>query len=99
MANEVRNEAIEYAKSQFDAAFRRLEAAQSRLQALAADPGGDEAVLQMARASYDQARLLWLCSNNATGSAACPKSPAPSAKSPPPCCPPWKVCNAKAFSN
>jgi len=70
MANEVRNEAIEYAKSQFDAAFRRLEAAQSRLQALAADPGGDEAALGTARASYDQARLLWLCSEAALRSAA-----------------------------
>ena len=70
MANDSGTDSVALAKAQFDAAFRRLEAAQLRLQTLAAKTNADEASLQMARYAYDEARLLWLSSEAALRSAA-----------------------------
>ncbi|MBN3751431.1 hypothetical protein G3N95_00645 [Paraburkholderia sp. Tr-20389] len=70
MANDTGNDPVDHAKAQFDKAFRRLEAAQIRLQTLAARPDADEAALRSARYAYDEARLLWLSSEAALRSAA-----------------------------
>jgi xanthine/CO dehydrogenase XdhC/CoxF family maturation factor len=70
VANDSGNDPVGLAKAQFDAAFRRLEAAQIRLQTLAANSSTDEAALQTARYAYDEARLLWLSSEAALRSAA-----------------------------
>ncbi len=65
MANDTDSGSVGQAKAEFDAALRRLETAQRRLQALVANPGDDEAALQVARSAYDHARLLWLSSEAA----------------------------------
>lgn len=70
MANDTGNDPVRDAKAQFDKAFRRLEAAQVRLQTLAARPHADEAALRSARFAYDEARLFWLSSEAALRSAA-----------------------------
>jgi hypothetical protein len=58
------------AKAQFDVAFRRLESAQERLQALTADPANDGVALRQAQSVYEQARLFWLSSEAALRAAA-----------------------------
>ena len=70
MANDIGNDPVGYAKAQFDVAFTRLEAAQMRLQALAARSNTDEEALRSARTAYNDARLLWLSSEAALRSAA-----------------------------
>lgn len=70
MANDSGNDPVGQAKAQFDAAFRRLETAQLRLQTLASKPDADEEALHSARVVYDEARLLWLSSEAALRSAA-----------------------------
>ncbi|ALL71781.1 hypothetical protein K788_0007047 (plasmid) [Paraburkholderia caribensis MBA4] len=65
MANDIDSDSVGQAKAEFDVALRRLETAQRRLQALVANPGDDEAALQVARSAYDHARLLWLSSEAA----------------------------------
>ena len=65
MANDIDDGSVGHAKAEFDVALRRLESAQRRLQALVANPGDDEAALQVARSAYDDARLLWLSSEAA----------------------------------
>jgi len=58
------------AKAQFDVAFRRLESARERLQAIESNPAKDGGALRRAQTVYDEARLFWLSSEAALRSAA-----------------------------
>jgi hypothetical protein len=70
MTNNTDSDLIGRAKAQFDVAFRRLESAQARLQALTDNPVDDGTALRNAQTVYEQARLFWLSSEAALRSAA-----------------------------
>lgn len=64
------------AKAQFDAAVRRLEAADARMRGLHANPLADETTKRTALKAYEEARLLWLSCEAVLRSAAIVENPA-----------------------